>query len=98
MKQHQFATALPYLETSEAAQPGISHVHLLLGRCYLARDDFEKAKAELERAAEMDPADPQPHYLLAKTYQALHQPVQSSTELAQFETLSKAEKDRKMSW
>lgn len=97
VKEHRFDEALPYLQAAESGEPGMSHVHVLVGRCYQAAQDPVRAKAEFERAAQLDPSDPQPHYLLAQTYRDLHQLDQSAKELAQFEQLSQAEKDKRLS-
>jgi Tfp pilus assembly protein PilF len=75
----------------------MSRVHILLGRCYEASQNLARAQAEFARAVQLDPSDPQPHYLLAQTYRELHQLQDSDRELSTFETLSKAEKDRKLS-
>jgi len=97
VKEHRFDDALPYLQATAAAQPGMSRVHILLGRCYEASQNLARAQAEFARAVQLDPSDPQPHYLLAQTYRELHQLQDSDRELSTFETLSKAEKDRKLS-
>ena len=97
VKQHRFNDALPYLDAAEAAQPGMGRIHLLLGRCYKAAKDLARASAEFERATQSDPSDPQPHYLLALVYRELRQPEASARELAQFEELSKTEKDKQVS-
>jgi len=97
MKEHRFDDALPYLQAAEAGEVMIGQVHLLLGKCYRAAKDPARAKTEFERAAQVDPSDPQPHYLLAQTYRELHQAAESAKELAEFEELSKKEKDKKLS-
>ena len=79
------------------AQPNMSRVHILLGRCYEAARNSDQAKAEFKQAAQLDPSDPLPHYLLAQTYRELRQPQESGKELSAFEDLSKAEKNRQLS-
>ena len=50
-----FAGALQYLRVASAAQPGAARPHFLLGKCYHALKDLEKAKTELLAAATADP-------------------------------------------
>jgi uncharacterized protein HemY len=69
-------------------------VHVLLGKCYQGRKELEKAKAEFQAAITGDPAAAQPHYLLAKVYRDLHDTGASAAELAEFERLSKLEKEK----
>lgn len=94
VKEHRFNDARPYLRAAEAALPEMSRVHVLLGRCYEAVKDLDGAKTEFERAAQLDPSDPRPHYLLAETYRELDEPQASARELAMFQTLSKAQDER----
>ena len=72
----------------------MSQVHLLLGKCYRGRHESEKARAEFLAAIDADPAAAQPHYLLAQVYREMHDPKASADELAQFERLSKLEKEK----
>jgi tetratricopeptide (TPR) repeat protein len=92
--ERRFAEALGYLRVAQKGQPGMPQVHLLLGKCYRGQNDPEKAKAEFMAAIDADPADAQPHYLLAQVYRELHNPQASADQLAQFERLSKLEKDK----
>jgi tetratricopeptide (TPR) repeat protein len=96
VKQQRFDDAQPYLRAAEAALPGMSRVHVLLGRCYRAAKDLARAETEFERAAQLDPSDPRPHYLLAETYRELGKPRESARELAEFEALSEAANDQKL--
>src|SRR5260370_32000464 len=72
----------------------MSQVHVLLGKCYQGQKEPEKAKAEFLAAINPDRAAAQPHYLLAKVYRELHDQQASAAELAQFERLSKLDKDK----
>ena len=74
----------------------MSQVHVLLGKCYQAQNEPEKAKAEFLAAIHADPAAAQPHYLLAKVYRELRDQRASAAELAQFEHLSKLEKEKNL--
>jgi tetratricopeptide (TPR) repeat protein len=92
--ERRFAEALDYLRVAQKGQPGMSQVHLLLGKCYLGQNDREKAKAEFLAAIEADPTSAQPHYLLAQVYRDLHDTQASSNEFAQFERLSKLQQEK----
>jgi len=65
-----------------------------LGNAIRPRRKPEKAKGEFLAAINADPAAAQPHYLLAKVYRELHDQQASAAELAQFEHLSKLEKEK----
>jgi Tfp pilus assembly protein PilF len=65
-----------------------------LGQCYQSQKNFQKAKIELQAAVSADPAAAQPHYLLARVYRELHEAQASADELAQYERLSKLEKEK----
>ena len=79
---------------ASAAQPGLARPHFLLGRCYQALKDFDKAKSELVAAATADPMDPQPHFLLSQVYRQYGDAGSSAKELREFEKLSLAEKSK----
>jgi len=82
------------LRVASAAQPGAARPHLLLGKCYLALKDLEKAKTELLSAASGDPNDAEPHYLLARIYREQGETESSTRELKEFQRLSLAEKEK----
>jgi Tfp pilus assembly protein PilF len=69
-------------------------VHFLLGKCYQVQKAPEKAKTEFLAAIHADPTAAQPHYLLAQVYRELHDQPSSAAELAQFDRLSKLEKEK----
>ena len=94
VRGRRFAEALGYLHVAQKGQAGMPQVHVLLGKCYQGQNDPQKAKAEFLAAIEADPADPQPHYLLAQVYRDLHDARASADELAQFERLSKLAKGK----
>jgi tetratricopeptide (TPR) repeat protein len=96
VKQHQFDQALPYLQKAEAGQPRMAEIHLLLGKCYQGLKLPGRAKEQLMTAAQQDPTDPQPHYLLAQLYRETNDLEASFRELAIFEQLSKSAKSKKL--
>jgi tetratricopeptide (TPR) repeat protein len=92
--EEHFAEALDYLRVAQQGQPRMPQVHLLLGRCYRAQRELERAKTEFLAAIQADPTAAQPHYLLAQVYRDLQNPQASANEFAEFERLSKLEKDK----
>ena len=90
----RFSEALPYLLAAKQTQPAMPQLHVLLGQCYQSQRELQKAKTEFQAAVAADPAAAQPHYLLARVYRELHDPQASADELAQYEQLSKLEKEK----
>ena len=72
----------------------MAQVHLLLGKSYRGQNQPEKAKEEFLAAIRFDPTAAQPHYLLAQIYRELHDQQSSASEFAEFERLSKLEKEK----
>jgi predicted Zn-dependent protease len=96
VKQGRFNEALDYLQKAEAGQPRLEQVHLLLGKCYHGLNQPGKAKDELLKAAEEDPTDAEPHYLLALVYREANDADSSARERAVFEKLSNSAKSKKL--
>src|SRR5713101_6688232 len=94
VRDQRFSEALHFLLVAQRGQPNMSQVHVLRGKCYQGLKEPEKAKAEFLAAINADPAAAQPHYLLARVYRELHDQQASAAELAQFERLSKLEKEK----
>jgi tetratricopeptide (TPR) repeat protein len=94
--EERFAEALGYLSVTERGQSSMPQVHVLLGKCYRGENNPEKAKFEFLAAIQADPTAAQPHYLLAQLYRELRDPQASSKEFAEFERLSKLEKDKSL--
>jgi predicted Zn-dependent protease len=94
VRSQRFSEALQFLLVARQGQPNMSQVHVLLGKCYRGQNELEKAKSEFQAAITADPAASQPHYLLAMVYRELHDTRASSAELAEFERLSKMEKEK----
>jgi len=94
VRYQRFSDALPFLMVAKRAQPEIPQLHVLLGQCYQSQQQLQKAKAEFQAAITADPAAAQPHYLLARVYRELHDAQGSADELAEYEHLSKLEKEK----
>ncbi len=63
--------------------PQNAAVHLGYGRYYTAILRYKDAKAELDRAAALDPASPEPHYLLGMAYLKAGEKEQAFRSLSQ---------------
>src|SRR6266567_546040 len=92
--EERFTEAHEYLRVAGRGQPNMPQLHVLLGKCYRGENAPEKAKTEFLAAIQADPTAAQPHYLLAQVYRELRNPQASSKEFAEFERLSKLEKDK----
>jgi len=92
--EEHFAEALKCLLVAQKGQPDIAQVHLLLGKSYHGLHQPEKAKEEFLTAIRLDPTAAQPHYLLAQIYRELQDQQSSASEFAEFERLSKLEKEK----
>jgi tetratricopeptide (TPR) repeat protein len=57
------------------------HLHLLLGKAYLALDDYQNAQKGLERAAANSSPLPYSHYYLGVLYQKLGKSDAAAAEL-----------------
>lgn len=94
VQDRRFSEALAFLLVAERGQPQMPQVHILLGQCYQAQEEFDHAKTEFRAAIDADPVAAQPHFLLAQIYRDLHDPQGNAAELATFDRLSKAEKEK----
>jgi tetratricopeptide (TPR) repeat protein len=90
----RFQEAFTHLRIAEKGQPNMPQVHLLLGKCYRGQNAQEDARTEFLAAIKADPTAAEPHYLLAQVYRELHNPQASANEFAEFERLSKMEKEK----
>jgi protein O-GlcNAc transferase len=93
VRSQRFSEALAFLKLAEPTQTNLPQVHVLLGQCFQAQKELQKAKAEFLAAISADPAAAQPHYLLAGIYREVHDAPATARELAEFERLSALEKN-----
>lgn len=88
VRDREFDDAMRYLKVAEQGQADPFRLHLLLGKCYRGRRDFEKAKQEFRAAIDASPNVPEAHYLMAQVYQELKDEQGSEKEFAEFKRLS----------
>lgn len=96
VRDREFDDAMKYLDIAEKGQVESFRVHLLLGECYRDQHQLEKAKAEFLTAVKADSNAAEVHYLLAQVYQELKDPEASTKEFAEFERLSRLDKERSL--
>jgi len=96
VRNREFGEALKYLRVAQKGRIEMFRVHLLLGKCYRGQHEPEKAKAEFLTAIEADSNSAEVHYLLAQVYQELKDPEASTREFAEFERLSRLDKERSL--
>lgn len=96
VRDREYSDALKYLDLAEKGQVDLFRVHLLLGKCYRGQHKMEKAKAEFLTAIAADSTAAEVHYLLAQVYQDLKDPEASTKEFAEFERLSRLDKEKSL--
>ena len=70
------------------AKTGVAAV-ALLRKALAASRDYSTARESLQRAAQLDPQDPSPHYQLARVLQNLGETAAAQQALARFQELNK---------
>ncbi|HEV2472021.1 MAG TPA: tetratricopeptide repeat protein [Chthonomonadales bacterium] len=60
------------------------HSHLILGRILLARKLYPQSVAELKKALQRNPGEPNPYAFLARAYQAMGNTAQAQQEAASY--------------
>jgi len=95
LREQKAREALPHLRIATAGNPQYLRSQIDLGKCYMALGDLEAAKQAFMKAAESNPSSKEPHYLLAKVYDALHQPEKQKEELETFQKLDQIEENQK---
>lgn len=96
VRNREYSDAFKYLEIAEKGQVEMFRVHLLLGKCYRGQHQLEKAKSEFLTAIAADSNAAEAHYLLAQVYQDLKDPEASTKEFAEFERLSRLDKEKSL--
>jgi tetratricopeptide (TPR) repeat protein len=61
VQEQRFPEALTYLQVAQKAHLEVQQMHVLLGNCYQALHDLEKAKTEFLAAINADPGAAPPH-------------------------------------
>jgi predicted Zn-dependent protease len=82
--EEQTAQGLKYAEQAVWVDAKQSGNYLVSGKLYLQAQDYSKSVAALKRAAELEPINPTPHYLLARAYRESGQRAEAEKEIALF--------------
>jgi tetratricopeptide (TPR) repeat protein len=87
VKLDRLDEARPFLTESLKFDPNFSQAHFQLGVLLEKHNETVTAIQELNRAAVLDEADPQSHYVLARVYRRAGNEEQSRRELQTFQSL-----------
>ncbi|MFQ5742552.1 MAG: tetratricopeptide repeat protein, partial [Acidobacteriota bacterium] len=88
-------TAIGFLEPALPLAPDDPNLLALLGKAYLEVGRTKAALAPLQKATRLDLDVPEAPYLLARAYRGLGRPDEASAALADFQTRSDAERQRR---
>jgi tetratricopeptide (TPR) repeat protein len=86
-------TARPLLEKAVLINPRMGLAHLDLGIIEADAGNNEVALRELKLASQLSPTDINPHYRLARLYQAMGRKQEAAAEFAKTKALTKAAND-----
>jgi Flp pilus assembly protein TadD len=87
--------ALPYLQKAVQEHPTLGPAYRDLGKLYMQTNDNQHALECLHRVVQLDPTEPNPHYLLATTYRHMGNTAEAQAEMDQFQKLTAAQNERR---
>jgi Flp pilus assembly protein TadD len=87
----EWKTAIPLLKKTLELSPEKADAAYDLGKALLLAEDPSGAITWLQRAATLNPADPSPHYLLARAFDKSGRPEDARAERQRFAELKKAQ-------
>ena len=99
MKKENPEAALSFFAKATAAKGDVRIAYLDMGTIYTRQKRYGEAIVALQRAAKLDPSQPDAHYRLARVYQQMGKAAESQRELALVGELQEKADDlvRKMS-
>lgn len=95
MKQNDNRQAFNLAVEAAQRNPGVARNYFLAGKALTRLDQWPKSERWLVKAAELDPADPAPHYLLAQLYQRAGDGAKAGQERKVFKELQDKAPDKK---
>ena len=93
MKKMNLDEALRLLKMAVGAKSDLRFAYIDLGAILMRQKKFTDAVAPLQRAEALDPSQPDAHYRLGQTYQALGKIAESQKELAKVRELHQKQDD-----
>lgn len=84
LQKQDLAEALRYARVAVSRDSKLASSRLLLGKLYVQTGEVENGIRELKGAAELDPTDATPHYLLSRAYQKMNLPAEAQREQETF--------------
>jgi tetratricopeptide (TPR) repeat protein len=87
VRLNRLEEAEPFFREALRFDPSFAPGHYQLGALLEKQGKTSQAIEELKRAGELDPADPQPHYALARIYRHAHDTREADLETETFRTL-----------
>src|SRR5262249_41241171 len=91
MAQGEWQQALPHLQRAQELSGDDVATYTNLGRLYVALQDYDRARAALSEAIQINPYDPAMHMYLAESYRQLGQSDKAQQEQQLFETLQRTQ-------
>jgi predicted Zn-dependent protease len=100
MRRNNLESAIPLLRKAIQMKNDLRLAYVDLGAALMRQKEYSEAARMLQHAVELDPAEPDAHYRLARVYQAMGKTAESQVEFAKVRDLhQRAEESlvRKMS-
>ncbi|BDC49842.1 hypothetical protein F183_A21580 [Bryobacterales bacterium F-183] len=95
IKQNENRQAFNFAVEAAQRNPRVARNYFLAGKALTRLDQWAKSERWLLKAAELDTADPAPHYLLAQVYQRAGEQAKASLERKIFKDLQDKAPDKK---
>ena len=93
MKRSNLDEALALLSKAVQTKNDIRLAYVDLGAVLMQQKQYQEAVVTLRRAVELDPAQPDAHYRLGRTYQAMGDAMESQKEFAKVRALHEKAND-----
>ena len=85
MKRQNPEGAIPLLKKAIQLKPDLRFAYVDLGTIFTRQKNYDEAINALQKAMELDPAEPDAHYRLARIYQILGNTAEAKREFAKVE-------------
>jgi tetratricopeptide (TPR) repeat protein len=95
LHKRDYDNALPLLQKAIDEHPTLGLAYRDMGKLYMQTNDNEHALECLKKVVQLDPNEPNPHFLLATTYRHMGNTAEAQAEMEQFQKLTEAQKERR---